>query len=79
MFHTWITDYEWWDTQVTSWLNSVIWVPHHVTGLAAAMMVMWVLTELLNIGFLMLTAVTFRTEDAFGFVTFCFEHKTRCV
>ena len=36
MFHTWITDYEWWDTQVTSWLNSVIWVPHHVTGLAAA-------------------------------------------
>lgn len=40
-----------------------------IIGLAAAMMVMWVSTELLNIGFLMLTTVTFRTEDAFGFVT----------
>ncbi len=38
MFHTWISDYEFWDTQVTSWLNSVLWVPHHVTGLAAAWM-----------------------------------------
>jgi conjugal transfer/type IV secretion protein DotA/TraY len=47
-----------------------------IIGLAAAMMVMWVLTELLNIGFLMLTAVTFRTEDAFGFVTIMMAYTT---
>ena len=36
VYHVWIVDFEFWDTQVTSWLNSVLWVPHHITGLAAA-------------------------------------------
>lgn len=26
-----------WDEQVTSWFNSSMWVPHHIAGLAAAM------------------------------------------
>lgn len=42
--------------------------PLMLVGFAAAMMVLWVLTELLNIGFLTLTAITFRIEDMFGFV-----------
>jgi conjugal transfer/type IV secretion protein DotA/TraY len=43
--------------------------PLMLVGFAAAMIVLWCLTELLNIGFLTLTAVTFRIEDMFGFVT----------
>lgn len=42
--------------------------PLMLVGFAAAMIVLWCLTELLNIGFLTLTAVTFRIEDMFGFV-----------
>jgi hypothetical protein len=31
-------DMEWWDTnQVTSWLGSLIWVPHHVASLTACL------------------------------------------
>ena len=35
---------EWWNEQVTSWLGSVMWVPHHVGGLLACLMgflVLW--------------------------------------
>lgn len=34
-----------WDDQITSWFNSVMWVPHHVAGLCAAL-----------VGFISLTA-----------------------
>ncbi len=40
-----------------------------IVGFAAAMIMMWIAVELLNIGFLVLTASTFRIEDMFGFVT----------
>jgi len=30
-------DLEHWNTQVTSWLSSVLWVPHHVAALCSAM------------------------------------------
>jgi hypothetical protein len=31
-------DMEWWDTnQITSWLGSLLWVPHHVAALTACM------------------------------------------
>lgn len=43
--------------------------PLMLVGFAAAMIVLWCLTQLLNIGFLTLTTVTFRIEDMFGFVT----------
>ncbi len=40
-------DMEWWDEQqVTSWLDSLLWVPHHVAGMVACLMgllVLWVL------------------------------------
>ncbi|MFI4957374.1 MAG: DotA/TraY family protein [Gammaproteobacteria bacterium] len=40
-----------------------------IVGFAAAMIVTWVLVEILNIGFLTLVAGTFRIENLFGFVT----------
>ncbi len=40
-----------------------------IIGFAAAMIVMWIMTEILNIGFLTLVAGTFRIEDMFGFVS----------
>jgi hypothetical protein len=37
-FHEYLPDMEWWDpNQVTSWLGSLIWVPHHVAALTACM------------------------------------------
>jgi len=36
--HAFPGDMEWWDTnQVSSWLGSLIWVPHHVAALTACM------------------------------------------
>ncbi|ACL59514.1 conserved hypothetical protein [Methylobacterium nodulans ORS 2060] len=32
-----LVDFEQWNTQVSAWLTSVLWVPHHVAGLIAAM------------------------------------------
>lgn len=35
---------EWWNEQVTSWVGSMLWVPHHVAGLIACLMgwlVLW--------------------------------------
>lgn len=37
-FHFLYGDMEWWDpNQVTSWLGSLLWVPHHVASLIACM------------------------------------------
>jgi len=37
-FHLWLGDMEWWETdQVSSWLGSLVWVPHHVAALTACM------------------------------------------
>ncbi len=35
-YGVWISDVEGWDTQVTSWLNSLLWTPHHVCAFLAA-------------------------------------------
>jgi hypothetical protein len=36
--HRIFADMEWWDTnQVTSWVGSLLWVPHHVASLTACM------------------------------------------
>jgi len=36
--HLWLGDIEWWEpNQVTSWLGSLLWVPHHVASLTACM------------------------------------------
>ncbi len=40
-----------------------------IVGFAAAMIVTWVLVELLNIGFLTMVSGTFRIENMWGFVT----------
>jgi conjugal transfer/type IV secretion protein DotA/TraY len=40
-----------------------------IVGFAAAMIMTWVLVEIVNIGFLTLVAGTFRIENLFGFVT----------
>ncbi len=40
-----------------------------IIGFAAAMILTWVVIEILNIGFLTLTRSTFRVENMFGFVT----------
>ncbi len=40
-------DLEWWDpNQVTSWLGSLVWVPHHVAALTACMAGLLVLSKL---------------------------------
>jgi hypothetical protein len=37
-YHALLPDMEWWDTnQVTSWVGSLLWVPHHVASLTACM------------------------------------------
>jgi hypothetical protein len=37
-YHKFVPDMEWWDTsQVTSWLGSLLWVPHHVASMIACM------------------------------------------
>ena len=37
-YHRFVPDMEWWDTsQVTSWLGSLLWVPHHVASMIACM------------------------------------------
>ena len=45
--HTILPDMEWWDwTQVTSWFDSLIWVPHHVAAVVACLvgfLAVWVL------------------------------------
>ncbi len=45
--HTILGDMEWWDgQQVTSWIDSFLWVPHHVAAIVACLMgflVLWVM------------------------------------
>jgi len=34
--HFWLSDMEWWnEPQITSWIGSLLWVPHHVAALLA--------------------------------------------
>jgi hypothetical protein len=34
--HLWLSDMEWWnEPQITSWMGSLLWVPHHVSALLA--------------------------------------------
>ncbi len=34
--HFWLSDMEWWnEPQITSWMGSLLWVPHHVGALLA--------------------------------------------
>jgi hypothetical protein len=44
--HEFYGDMEWWDSaQVTSWIDSLLWVPHHVAGLISCctgFLVLWV-------------------------------------
>lgn len=43
----WLADMEWWDpNQVTSWLGSLLWVPHHVASLTACMSGLLVLSAI---------------------------------
>lgn len=41
----WMPILEWWNDQVAWWLTSLIWVPHHVTGLLAAWIGFLILAE----------------------------------
>ncbi|ABF41852.1 hypothetical protein Acid345_2851 [Candidatus Koribacter versatilis Ellin345] len=47
--HTILPDMEWWDwAQVTSWFDSMIWVPHHIAALVALLagfLVLWDVPE----------------------------------
>jgi len=45
--HRFFADLEWWDpNQVTSWLDSLVWVPHHVAALTACMAGLLILSTL---------------------------------
>lgn len=42
----WISaDMEWWDVQITSWMDALLWTPHHVICLVACMVGFLVLLE----------------------------------
>jgi len=30
-------DMEWWNEQITSWIDALIWAPHHIMGVVACM------------------------------------------
>ena len=46
-YHMLLPDMEWWDTnQVTSWMGSLLWVPHHVAALTACMIGLLVLSTI---------------------------------
>jgi len=46
-FHVFLPDMEWWDpNQVTSWVGSLLWVPHHVASLTACMAGLLVLSTI---------------------------------
>ena len=36
---------EWWNEQVTSWVGSIIWVPHHVSALVATLFVFMLIRD----------------------------------
>jgi hypothetical protein len=42
---TWVESLEWWNDQITSWVASMVWVPHHVAGLIAAWAGLMLLAE----------------------------------
>jgi len=43
----WFADMEWWDpNQITSWMGSLLWVPHHVASLTACMSGLLVLSAI---------------------------------
>ena len=45
----WISaDMEWWDEQITSWMDALLWTPHHVMCLVACMVGFLVLMEALE-------------------------------
>jgi len=46
-YHAFLPDMEWWDpNQITSWLGSLLWVPHHVASLTACMVGLLVLSTI---------------------------------
>ena len=46
-YHTVLADMEWWEpNQVTSWIGSLLWVPHHVASLTACMAGLLVLSTI---------------------------------
>jgi hypothetical protein len=36
-YHTVYQDMEWWNEQITSWVDTLLWAPHHIAGLVACM------------------------------------------
>ncbi len=44
----WVPIPEWWNEQVVWWTPSLLWVPHHVSGLLAAWLGFLVLTDLME-------------------------------
>lgn len=74
-------DMEWWDpVQVTSWLDSLLWVPHHVASLVACLMgflLIWKAVAAGNLrsrlGLLALSAIGFSSAAGLSvYVTFTF-------
>ncbi|MDR3699195.1 MAG: hypothetical protein P4L56_06135 [Candidatus Sulfopaludibacter sp.] len=61
-----LPDMEWWNDQVTSWVGTMLWVPHHLASLVACLT-----------GFLLLWTANGRRRNAIV-AGFCFASATGC-
>jgi hypothetical protein len=44
--HRWVfPDMEWWNVQITSWVDAMLWTPHHIAALVACLMGFLVLRQ----------------------------------
>jgi len=57
-FHSVTPDMEWWNEQITSWLDALLWTPHHIMCLVACML-----------GFLLLRAPAARRSERLVAIT----------
>ena len=37
---------EWWNEQITGWLDAIVWVPHHIVALVACLMCLIILQSI---------------------------------
>ena len=68
--HSLLIDIEHWNTQITAWVGSILWVPHHVAaliaGLSAVMLVQVAQGKSMSRQFVLMTIAGLAFASAFG-------------